>query len=136
MWQLSSYVKEYQDNLNWLSENTELMSDEDYITYKNAKADFVISEDFKEIVKLRQKLNGDYKKSKEVELQNNLYRDKINNKKLSLGLLKEAETTRELAVQSLIKAKRSGYVVTKEQIVEESGYYNWCIRVSKAVKGI
>lgn len=133
---MTSYAKEYQDNLNWLSENTELMSDEDYIIYKNARGNFVISEDFKEIVKLRKKLNGDYKKSKEVELQNNLYRDKINNKKLCLGLLKEAETTRELAVQSLIKAKRSGYIVTKEFIDEESSYYNWCIRVSKAIESV
>ena len=133
---MTSYAKEYQDNLNWLSENTELMSDQDYIIYKNARENFVISEDFKEIVKLRKKLNGDYKKSKEVELQNNLYRDKINNKKLSLGLLKEAETTRELAVQSLKKAKRSGYIVTKEFIDEESSYYNWCIRVSKAIESV
>jgi len=133
---MTSYAKEYQDNLNWLSENTELMSDEDYIIYKNARGNFVISEDFKEIVKLRKKLNGDYKKSKEVELQNNLYRDKINNKKLSLGLLKEAETTRELAVQSLKKAKRNGYIVTKEFIDEESSYYNWCIRVSKAIESV
>ena len=133
---MTSYAKEYQDNLNWLSENTELMSDEDYIIYKNARGNFVISEDFKEIVKLRKKLNGDYKKSKEVELQNYLYRDKINNKKLSLGLLKEAETTRELAVQSLKKAKRNGYIVTKEFIDEESSYYNWCIRVSKAIESV
>jgi len=133
---MTSYAKEYQDNLNWLSENTELMSDQDYIIYKNARENFVISEDFKEIVKLRKKLNGDYKKSKEVELQNSLYRDKINNKKLCLGLLKEAETTRELAVQSLIKAKRSGYIVTKEFIDEESSYYNWCIRVSKAIESV
>lgn len=133
---MTSYAKEYQDNLNWLSENTELMSDEDYIIYKNARGNFVISEDFKEIVNLRKKLNGDYKKSKEVELQNNIYRDKINNKKLSLGLLKEAETTRELAVQSLKKAKRNGYIVTKEFIDEESSYYNWCIRVSKAIESV
>jgi len=133
---MTSYAKEYQDNLNWLSENTELMSDDDYNIYKNARGNFVISEDFKEIVKLRKKLNGDYKKSKEVELQNNIYRDKINSKKLSLGLLKEAETTKDLAVQSIIDAKRSGYLVTKEYISEESGYYNWCIRVSKAVESL